>query len=70
MPDKPPEPHPKLRKIGFAGFSADDAAAVPARRRNRWSINPLRDERIASAEGARFAGMADEVSKALGRRKE
>jgi hypothetical protein len=64
MPDKPP----KLPALGFAGFAAIDPIST-GRRKPRWSINPLRTEAMASAEGGRFSHLEGELLQGIGRRK-
>jgi hypothetical protein len=65
MTEKPP----KTRlPDNFASFTVDHTQ--PGRRKPRWSINPLRAEAHASAEGARLSSLAAEITRGIGRTRE
>jgi hypothetical protein len=66
MPDQPPR-KPRLPD-NFAAFDTDPRRS--ARRKPRWSINPLRDGARASAEAARFSSLEAELLAGLGRKPE
>jgi hypothetical protein len=65
MTDKPPSP--PRPPDSFASFEPA-ALGQGTRRKSRWSINPLRDEAMASVEGGRLAALEGELMQGLGRK--
>jgi hypothetical protein len=64
MSDKPP----KLPRLGFAGFSAEDAAAGGSRRKRRWLLWPNQEAGAGAAVARICTNLEPELLQGLGRK--